>query len=178
MLPKPVIGFAAFSGTGKTTLLEQIIPLLVEQGIRVALIKHAHHDFDIDVPGKDSYRLRKAGATQTLVASGKRWALIQENPTPTPDPELHALLAELNPSLLDVVLVEGFKHQSLPRIELHRPSLGHPLLYPQDDNIIAVASDEALVLPENIVALDLNSPTLITEFIINYLQLSTHRNKP
>ena len=143
----PMIGFAAYSGTGKTTLLEQLLPLLNKQGIRVAMIKHTHHDkFDIDQPGKDSYRLRKAGAQQMLVASSKRWALMVEqsddHQQAHPEPNLHELLAHLDLQKADLILVEGFKHETISKIELHRPILGKPLLCPNDPNIIAIATDQ------------------------------------
>ena len=137
----PVLGFAAYSGTGKTTLLVQLIPLLKAQGIRVALIKHAHHDFDIDIPGKDSYELRKAGAAQVLVASDKRRALITEI-EPAAEPELNELVNQLDLDSADLVLVEGFRHLPFPKIELHRPSLNKGLIFPGDASVIAVASDQ------------------------------------
>jgi molybdopterin-guanine dinucleotide biosynthesis protein B len=163
----PVLGFAAFSGTGKTTLLRKLIPLLVEQGLRTGIIKHAHHDFDIDIPGKDSYELRKAGARQVLVASARRWALITET-REAGDPDLDALIARLDPEAVDLVLVEGFRHVPFPRIELHRQALGNPLLHPYDPAIIAVACDYALdacALP----VLDLNDPPAIAAFIVEWL---------
>ena len=159
----PVLGFAAYSGTGKTTLLVKLIPLLKEQGIRIALIKHAHHDFDIDIPGKDSYELRKAGADQVLVASDKRRALIKEM-TVEADPQLEDLIYELDLDNIDLVLVEGFRHLALPKIELHRPSLGKELIFPNDINVIAVVSDEVIdtgALP----LLDINHPRDIVMFI-------------
>jgi molybdopterin-guanine dinucleotide biosynthesis protein B len=165
--PIPVLGFAAFSGTGKTTLLTQLIPLLVQRGIRVGVIKHAHHNFDIDKPGKDSYELRKAGARQMLVASARRWALVTENDE-IADPGLGDLIKRLDADRIDMVLVEGFKHTAFPRIELHRPALGHPLLYPEDRNIIAVAADAPLAdcaLP----LLDLNDVTAVTDFILGWV---------
>jgi molybdopterin-guanine dinucleotide biosynthesis protein MobB len=164
---KPVLGFAAFSGTGKTTLLKQLIPLLMEHGVRVGVIKHAHHNFDIDRPGKDSYELRKAGARQMLVASSRRWALITETDLDS-DPELESLISRLDPDIIDLVLVEGFKHVPYTRIELHRPSQGHPLLYPDDSTIIAVATDSPIdsgTLPR----LDINDAAAITEFILTWL---------
>ena len=162
----PVLGFIAFSGTGKTTLLEQVIPLLRERGLEVALIKHAHHDFDIDIPGKDSYRLRKAGAAQTLIASRKRWALITEH-AELPEPNLNTLLRELDHDRLDLILVEGFKHENFPKIELRRESLNKPRLYPEDEAILAVATDrpEALTPTRTLSVLDLNRVEAIAEFI-------------
>ncbi len=164
--PTPVLGFVAFSGTGKTTLLEQLIPMLRERGLEVALIKHAHHDFDIDIPGKDSYRLRKAGAAQTLVASRKRWALITEHGE-LPEPSLDTLLRELDHDRLDLILVEGFKHEAFPKIELRRESLGKPRLYPEDDAIIALATDRpaAITPTRSLSVLDLNRPDTIADFV-------------
>ena len=163
----PVLGFAAFSGTGKTTLLKQLIPLLAQQGVRVGIIKHAHHDFDIDKPGKDSYELRKAGARQMLVASARRWALMTENAA-AGDPHLDALVGLLDPGGIDMVLVEGFKRVAFPRIELHRPALGHPLLFPEDSSIIAVATDTPIdncSLP----VLDLNDVAAIAGFVLTWV---------
>lgn len=160
----PVLGFAAFSGTGKTTLLTQIIPLLRAEGIRPGLIKHAHHDFDIDQPGKDSYELRKAGAAQVLVASSQRWALMVETPS-QPEAQLDELLSRLDQTALDLILVEGFRHVSFTKIELHRAALGHPLLCVTDNSIIAVASDAPLELPRQLPLLDINNPAAIARFI-------------
>ncbi|KAA6187810.1 molybdopterin-guanine dinucleotide biosynthesis protein B [Thiohalocapsa marina] len=163
----PLLGFAAFSGTGKTTLLEQLLPLLTAAGLRVGVVKHAHHQFDIDQPGKDSYRLRKAGASQMVVASGRRIAWIAERTSPAEEPRLADALAALDTAALDLVLIEGFKHEPYPKIELHRPSLGKPLLHPTDPSIIAIASDVALS-PEQcggLVQLSLNAPTQFVDFI-------------
>ncbi len=168
----PVIGFAAFSGTGKTTLLERLLPILTHSGVRIGMIKHAHHQFDIDTPGKDSYRLRKAGATQTLIASTQRWALMTENPVEDP-PELVNLIQHLDQKHLDLILVEGFKQAHIPKIELHRPGLGHPLLFPADDNIIAIATDTPLEIETDLPRLDLNQPEEIANFIlVQYLEHS------
>lgn len=166
--PRPILGFVAFSGTGKTTLLEQLIPRLRGHGVRVALLKHAHHDFDIDQPGKDSYRLRKAGANQVMVASRQRWALITELDTLQQEPQLHELLPHLDPQQFDLLLVEGFKHEPYPKIELQRRSLGKPALYPNDSTIIALACDEPrpdIPLP----VLDINHAESIIEFILQWL---------
>jgi len=165
--PLPVLGFAAFSGTGKTTLLKQLIPLLAAHGVRVGVIKHAHHNFDIDQPGKDSYELRKAGARQMLVASSRRWALMTENEV-AGDPQLDALVRRLEPDSIDMVLVEGFKHVPYPRIELHRPALGHPLLYLEDRSIIAVATD-APIDSGGLPLLDLNDAAEVTAFVLDWL---------
>ena len=161
----PLIGFVAFSGTGKTTLLTQLIPLLKSRGVRLAVIKHSHHQFDIDIPGKDSYELRQAGAQQVMVASRRRWALMVETPQQTTDPQLEYLLPHLDSEALDLVLVEGFKHAAIRKIELHRPSLQQPLLYPGDANIIAIASDATLSVKPPLPVLDLNNPAAIAEFI-------------
>ncbi|PSB84474.1 bifunctional molybdopterin-guanine dinucleotide biosynthesis adaptor protein MobB/molybdopterin molybdotransferase MoeA [Photobacterium damselae] len=160
----PLLGFAAFSGTGKTTLLEAMLPKLVEQGLRVAVIKHAHHNFDIDQEGKDSYRLRKAGASQMLISSRFRRALVTE--TPEVEAELPHLIKQLDQSVLDLILVEGFKTVSFPKIELHREEIDKPWLYPDDSNIIAVASDSK---PETTLpTLDINDLDAITSFVVNY----------
>ncbi|NOX09985.1 MAG: molybdopterin-guanine dinucleotide biosynthesis protein B [Gammaproteobacteria bacterium] len=162
----PIIGFAASSGTGKTTLLLELIPLLKEQGVRIAVIKHSHHDFDIDQPGKDSYRLRKSGADQTLIASAWRWALITETPEQKP-PTLNRLVQKLDHDQIDMILVEGFKHESFPKIELHRIATGKALLYPDDSSIIAIACDTDIKAP--ITCLDINNPARIAEYITQYL---------
>lgn len=165
-----VLGIAGFSGSGKTTLLTQVIPLLRRHGLRLAVIKHAHHDFELDIPGKDSYRLRHAGATQTLLASAHRRALITELPSPE-EPVLEDLLMQLDSTLSDLVLVEGMRHGAHPKLEIHRPSLGHPLLANQDDRIIAVASDMAELAAERPVQrLDLNDPHAVAAFIFHFWQ--------
>lgn len=166
--PTPILGFAAFSGTGKTTLLTQLIPLLKQRGLRIALIKHSHHNFEIDQPGKDSYRLRKAGADQVMLVSRHRWALISELQTEN-TPRLADRLPYLDHAQLDLILVEGFKAEVFPKIELHRPILNKPLLYPEDTSIIAVASDKQLLLPKHLTLLDLNNPQQIAEFILRGL---------
>jgi molybdopterin-guanine dinucleotide biosynthesis adapter protein len=160
----PILGFAALSGTGKTTLLTHLIPLLKAQGLRIALIKHSHHSFDIDHPGKDSYRLREAGASPVMLVSSRRRAIITEFET-IREPVLDEELLTLDQSGLDLILVEGFKAAHFPKIELHRPSLETPLLYPNDPDIIAVASDVKLDLPCNLTHLDLNQPSQIAGFI-------------
>lgn len=167
----PVLGFAAWSGTGKTTLLTQLLPLLRKRGLRVAVIKHAHHSFDLDTPGKDSYELRRAGADQLMVASAQRWALIVERRREK-EPQLEELLAQLDRVNLDIVLVEGFKHVRFPKIELHRATLGQPLLFPDDDSIIAVASDcpVATQLP----TLALNDLPALANFVLDYADPDGH----
>lgn len=167
----PVLGFAAFSGTGKTTLLVKLLPLLRAQGLRVGLVKHAHHDFDIDHPGKDSHELRLAGASPVLITSSVRRAMITERPLPH-DPVLAEELACFDPGEVDLILVEGFKRERFAKIELHRPALGKPLLFPDDDSIVAIATDAPLPVQPAIPTLDLNRPEQISAFI---LQHSLHR---
>lgn len=147
MTPLPLLGFVAWSGTGKTTLLERLIPRLVARGLRLGVLKHTHHAFDIDQPGKDSHRLRQAGATQVMAASDRRHALIRE--TPEGEPPFEALLARFDASALDLLLVEGFKHRRFPKVELYRAAIGRPLLFPDDPDIVALVSDapQATTLP-------------------------------
>jgi molybdopterin-guanine dinucleotide biosynthesis protein MobB len=165
--PLPVLGFAAFSGTGKTTLLTRLIPMLRDQGLRISMIKHAHHDFDVDKPGKDSYELRKAGAAQMLIASDRRMALMTEFEPPA-EPQLQDLLVQLDPRRADLVLVEGFKQARFPKIELHRPSLGKPLMFPEDPDIIAVACDAPLERDCDRPQLDLNDLGAISDFVLQW----------
>lgn len=161
----PVLGFAAYSGTGKTTLLVKLLPLLAARSLRVGVIKHAHHTFEIDYPGKDSYELRHAGATQMLIGSRRRWALVVETGGEQPL-SLADHIARLDHDQLDLILVEGFKPETIPKIELHRPSLGMPLLFPDDPGIIAIASDAPLTVATKLPLLDLNAPEQLRDFII------------
>jgi molybdopterin-guanine dinucleotide biosynthesis protein B len=133
-----VIGLAGWSGAGKTTLLTRVIPHLLGEGLRVSVIKHAHHKFDIDVPGKDSWRHRQAGATEVMVASGQRWALMHELRGER-EPRLPDLLARM--SRVDLVVVEGYKSEPLRKIEVHRAANGKPLLFPDDAGIVGIATD-------------------------------------
>jgi len=162
----PIIGFAAFSGTGKTTLLTQLIPILKHNGLSIGLIKHSHHNFQIDQPGKDSFRLRAAGATSVMLVSTHRRAIITEI-APPQEPRLDDQLELFDQSGLDLILVEGFKAEQFPKIELHRPSLGKPLLYKEDPHIIAIASDCPLITPDYLPQLDINQPAQIAAFILN-----------
>lgn len=156
-----VFGFAGWSGSGKTTLLEKVLLRLTSQGWKVSTIKHAHHNFDIDKPGKDSHRHREAGATEVLIASGKRWALMHELRDEA-EPTLEDLLPHMTP--VDLLLIEGFKFHPHPKLEVHRPVVGKPLLWPDDPNIVAIASDVAL--PDSkIPVLDLNDAHAIADFI-------------
>ncbi|MCW9033183.1 MAG: molybdopterin-guanine dinucleotide biosynthesis protein B [Rhodospirillales bacterium] len=174
-LPCPIFGFAAFSGVGKTSLITQVITLLREKSLRIGVVKHAHHDFEIDKPEKDSYKFRKSGATQTLVASANRWALINEFDEEPGDNYLAHLLDQLDLDNLDIVIVEGFKRAPIPKIELHRPSLRHPLLFPFDPNIVAFATDELNSGDGSLPTFDLGSPEAIAEFIQNYERKSPLR---
>ncbi|EGS6761096.1 bifunctional molybdopterin-guanine dinucleotide biosynthesis adaptor protein MobB/molybdopterin molybdotransferase MoeA [Vibrio parahaemolyticus] len=163
----PILGFAAYSGTGKTTLLEALLPKLTEAGLRIGMLKHAHHNFDVDKPGKDSYRLRKAGASQMLIASSNRFALMTE--TPEAEAEFEYLLTRFDEDKLDVVLVEGCKNIAFPKIELHREEVGKPWLYPHDENIIAIASDTA-ELDSELPQMNINDLDAIAQFVLQYVQ--------
>jgi molybdopterin-guanine dinucleotide biosynthesis adapter protein len=160
----PVLGFAAYSGVGKTSLLTRLLPLLKANGLRVGVIKYSHHNFDIDVPGKDSHKLRQAGATPVMLVSPYRQAIITEY-QPTREIELQEQIAEFPDADLDLILVEGFKEAAFNKIELHRPSLEKPLLFPHDKHIIAIASDEKLSTPDYLPCLDLNDTQAIANFI-------------
>jgi molybdopterin-guanine dinucleotide biosynthesis protein B len=161
---KPVIGFAAYSGTGKTTLLKEIIPLLRDRGVRVGVIKHAHHSFEIDKPGKDSYELRMAGASQMLIASRQREALLVEKETEC-EADLSRLLEKLDQNSLDIILVEGFKDEAFAKIELYRGGTGKPPLYPQDADVIAVATDCELPVATHLPVLNINAAEQIVDFL-------------
>jgi len=162
----PVLGFAAYSGTGKTTLLEKLLPLLTAEGLRIGMIKHAHHNFDIDKEGKDSYRLRHAGAKQMLIASKNRWALMTETPDQDSDPDLQKLINKLDQSQLDLILVEGFKHIPFDKIELHRSETNKPFLHPNDNSIIAIATNKSSTVSTQLPLLDINKPDSIASFIL------------
>jgi len=136
-----IFGFAGYSGSGKTTLIEKLIPLFTKRGLRVSLIKHAHHMFDVDTPGKDSYRHRQAGCTEVLVTSSRRWVLMSEL-RGAPEPDLNELIARMSPC--DLLLVEGFKRESIPKLEVYRTLVGEPMIHPHDGNVVAIASDGAI----------------------------------
>ena len=169
--PIPLLGFAAYSGTGKTTLLLNLLPLLKQTGLRIAVVKHAHHAFEMDRPGKDSYRLRTAGADEMLVAGKCRIGWVRECPDHTEEPRLSDVLAVLEPGRLDLVLVEGFKAERFPKIELHRPSLGRPLLFPTDPGIVAIATDggELACDPGSLPMLSINDPVGIANFVLRFI---------
>ena len=161
----PVLGLAAPSGTGKTTLLRELIPHLGSQGVRVGLIKHAHHAFEVDQPGKDSYELRKAGACPVLITSLNRRVILFDHPEPQ-EPDLQQELSFLDVRDLDLILVEGFKRERFPKIELYRESVGAPLQFPEDSSIIAIATDHPLHVTSPIPLLDLNDPEAVSHFVV------------
>ncbi|HEV2188463.1 MAG TPA: molybdopterin-guanine dinucleotide biosynthesis protein B [Stellaceae bacterium] len=156
-----IFGLAGWSGSGKTTLLAALIPELVARGVTVSTIKHAHHKFDIDQPGKDSWVHRQAGASEVMVASSRRFALMREL-RDAPEPSLNELVARMAP--VDLLLIEGFKHEPHPKLEVHRPSVGKPFLYPDDPHIVAIASDVALSAP--LPVLSLADVVAIADFIL------------
>jgi molybdopterin-guanine dinucleotide biosynthesis protein B len=161
-----IIAIAGYSGSGKTTLIEKVIPCLVMEGYRVSLIKHAHHEFDVDQPGKDSWRHRHAGASEVMVTSSNRWALMHEL-RGEDEPSLDEQLKHFAPC--DVVIVEGWKHHAMPKIEVHRKLSDKPLLFPEDASVVAIATDEHLAthLPQ----FDLDDASSVAQFIITHLGL-------
>jgi molybdopterin-guanine dinucleotide biosynthesis protein B len=161
-----IFGFAGWSGSGKTTLIEKLIPRFSGCGLRVSLIKHAHHTFDVDHPGKDSYRHRHAGAGEVLVTSSRRWVLMHEL-RGAAEPVLDEHLKRLSPC--DLVIVEGFKHASIPKLEVWRKVTGEPLLHPNDPHIVALATDAKIDTP--LPLLDLNDDSSIASFILAHLRL-------
>jgi molybdopterin-guanine dinucleotide biosynthesis protein B len=165
-----IIGIAGFSGSGKTTLIEKVIPILVGEGLRVSLIKHAHHEFDVDQPGKDSYRHRHAGCAEVLVSSSKRWALMHEL-RGAPEPSLDEQLKQLSPC--DLVIVEGYKSAPIPKVEVHRRESTAPLLHPEDEHVVAVATDEPL--PTKLPQFGLDDAPAVARFIIQHLGLNRAR---
>ena len=165
-----IIGIAGYSGSGKTTLIEKVIPVLVREGLRVSLIKHAHHEFDVDQPGKDSHRHRHAGCSEVLVSSSKRWALMHEL-RDAAEPPLQEQLKHLSPC--DLVIVEGYKAESVAKIEVHRRAGHTPLLYPEDPHVVAVATDEPL--DTSLPQIDVDDPEAVSRFLIQYLGLNRAR---
>ena len=164
-----IFGLAGWSGSGKTTLIVKLIPLIIGKGLTVSTIKHAHHAFDIDRPGKDSFEHRQSGASEVLISSANRWALMHELPEER-EPPLSELIKRM--SMVDLLLVEGFKWEPHPKIEVYRSSLGKPLLQPDDKNIIAVACDEKLNNID-VPKLQLSSVSEIAEFILTTLKIPT-----
>jgi molybdopterin-guanine dinucleotide biosynthesis protein B len=168
-----IFGLAGWSGSGKTTMLTRLLPAIIARGVTVSTIKHAHHDFDVDQPGKDSYRHRQAGANEVLISSVHRWALMHEL-RGAHEPTLQELLAHLSP--VDVVLVEGFKRDPLDKLEVYRASVGKPLLAADDPHIVAVASDApigGLKLPR----LDIDDTDAIAAFILRHCGLDRDRGR-
>ena len=155
-----VLGIVGWSGSGKTTLLTRLIPILRTAGLTVSTVKHTHHGFDIDRPGKDTFRHRQAGAREVLIASGTRWVLLHE--VAGPEPELAELLTRMQP--VDLVLVEGYKTHPFPKVEVHRPALGKPPIWPDQPDIVAVATDAPLCLDRRM--LPLNDPAAIADWIL------------
>jgi len=162
-----IFGLAGWSGSGKTTLAVRLLPELISRGYAVSTLKHAHHDFDIDKPGKDSYEHRHAGATEVMVTSVRRWALMHEN-RGEPEPGFEEIAAHMAP--VDLLLIEGFKHHAHPKLEVHRPATGQDLLCRDDPNIVAVASDAPLP-GVAVPVLDLNNVSGIADFIATHLKL-------
>lgn len=173
----PIVGFIAPSGTGKTTLLKTLISLLKAKGIRLAVVKHSHHDFEIDKPGKDSYELRMAGADQMLLASKYRWALISENTNKSDEVDLNILLQKIDQDQLDIILVEGFKFEHFPKIELFRAEHNRIPLAASDADIVAVATDTQCDINDKIPQLDLNNTQEILNFIIQYFNLNKMKSE-
>jgi len=173
----PIIGFVAPSGTGKTQLLKALITQLKSKGFKVAVIKHSHHDFEIDKPGKDSYELRMSGAAQMLIASKYRWALISESENPEQEVKLNTMIKQLDQTTLDIILVEGFKFECFPKIEVYRSdmisskSIQTPLFL-SDPDIVAIATDTPLVPKDGITQLDINDIKQISQFIIHHFSLT------
>jgi len=161
-----IFGFAGWSGSGKTTLIEKLIPRFAKRGLRVSLVKHAHHTFDVDTPGKDSYRHRQAGATEILVSSSRRWVLMHEL-RGAQEPSFEEAVSRFSPC--DLLIVEGFKFAPIPKLEVWRAETGEALLHPNDPHIIAVASDQKVktTLPQ----FDLNDDAGIEQFVVEYLKL-------
>lgn len=164
-----VFGFAGWSGSGKTTLIEKIVPQIAARGMKVSLIKHAHHGFDLDRPGKDSYRHREAGCSEVLIMARERWALLHES-RGEPEMMLEEALARMSPC--DLVLIEGYKAYSVPKLEVHRVAVGKPLLCPGDENIVGIATDAIASTPlagwsENLPRFDIDNTASIAEFVLN-----------
>ena len=164
----PLLGITGYSGSGKTTLLEKLIPELIARGLRVSVIKHSHHNAQVDKEGKDSWRMKEAGSAQVIMACDKRWAMMTETPTPV---SLHYLATQFDPTLTDLVLVEGIKQEPIPKILLHRQGISKPL--PEiDENVLALATDYAL--ETECTLLDINHISSIADFIEQFLDNAAH----
>jgi molybdopterin-guanine dinucleotide biosynthesis adapter protein len=168
--PIPIIGFVGPSGSGKTTLLRKLVPELAKRGLRIGFLKHAHHTFDLDIPGKDSYEVRAAGAIQTLLASTERWALQSEQTSKNKDPALGEMLRKFDGSRLDLILVEGFKHAAYPKIEVRRGTGNEPPLYRDDPDVVAVATDCGLPGTDHLPMLDLDDAKAIADFVQRHME--------
>jgi molybdopterin-guanine dinucleotide biosynthesis protein B len=164
-----ILGIAGYSGSGKTTLIEKLLPILNAAGLKVSIVKQSHHDIEVDKPGKDSWRHRQAGAFETLLTSPHRWMLVGEL-RGEPEPSLDNHLARLSPC--DLVLVEGYKHAALPKLEVWRADNSKPWLHPDDAQFIAVIADQR---PDNVtrdlIFLDLNNPAVIAAFILEWTRI-------
>jgi len=165
----PVIGFVAPSGTGKTTLLQKLVPVLRRRGRRIGYLKHAHHGFEVDRPGKDSFEIRAAGALQVLLASGDQWVMQSVREASGQDPDLEEMLARFDPGQIDLILVEGFKYSAFPKLEVHRAILGKPYLYPADPDIRALITDGMAPAGAHPPLLPLGDPEAIADFILEDL---------
>jgi molybdopterin-guanine dinucleotide biosynthesis adapter protein len=166
----PVAGFVGASGSGKTTLIARVLPALRAEGLRVAVLKHAHCGFDMDRPGKDIYRVREVGASEVLIASRSRWAHLGELEGDLDEPPFRELLERFEPGRVDVVLVEGFARECYPKIEVYRPALGEPpRCWPGDPSVIAVATDAPLAVARPVGRLDLNAPLEVAGFLLEHL---------
>ena len=169
---KPVIGLCAYSGSGKTTLLEKLLPIFNSHSLEIAVIKHAHHSFDIDHPEKDSYKIRKAGAQQILISSQKRWALIHEHSNEQHELRLEDALEKIDTESIDFVIVEGFKKAAIPKIEIYRSALSKPLISTEDQHVIAIATDQEEIVDTKLPKLDLNQPELIAAYIERFVAVN------
>ena len=169
-----LLGLAGWSGSGKTTLMVALVGELTARGHRVSTVKHAHHTFDVDQPGKDSYRHRAAGAAEVVVGSDRRWALMAEL-RGAPEPTLDELVTRMTP--VDLVLVEGFKHLPHDKIEVHRPAQAQPLLASDDRNVIAVACDGAPAIVPTVPLLDLNDAAAIADFVVDHCGLAAAQRR-
>jgi molybdopterin-guanine dinucleotide biosynthesis protein B len=161
--PMRIIGLAGWSGSGKTTLITKLIPCLLARGVRVSTLKHAHHGFDLDKPGKDSFMHRAAGATEVIISSAKRWAILHELREGEPEWDMTDLVAKMSP--VDLVLVEGFKRDTFPKLEIHRAENGKPLLHPDDPHIVAVACDSVLANVK-LPVVDLNDIDKVADLLL------------
>ncbi|MBL8704713.1 MAG: molybdopterin-guanine dinucleotide biosynthesis protein B [Rhodospirillales bacterium] len=164
-----IFGLAGWSGSGKTTLMVGLLPLLVRHGLRVSTMKHAHHEFDVDRPGKDSYRHREAGATEVMISSAKRFALMHEL-RDTPEPSVEELVKQMAP--VDLLMIEGFKQHAHDKLEIYRPSVGKPMLCLEDRRVVAIATDEPVaslaLLDRPVPRLDLNDVEGIAQFVLRH----------